>query len=242
MYSIPAEDIGVACQEEEFDLTLLKEHFQKQLDQMEPQTDELKRIPLIRKRAPAADIMDMQETNEKIGQYCQLWELYAQASCKLTRRSKISQEEAAKACKVYGPYIQDVLQQVNEIMTIFIMEKELRSLKGRGHFPIPTITPQGSKIKSSHQARKTLKAVDEEITRIARTITESERAYEKEQEEAKQQARATRSTQRTDYNFLSLNSSTPIKNTGTAENRHQPTERTTHSNPNRPITSTNQLY
>ena len=70
---------------------------------MEPPTDELKRIPLIRKRAPTADIMDMKEIEEKIGQYCQLW---VQASCELTRRSKISQDEAAKACKVYGPYEQ----------------------------------------------------------------------------------------------------------------------------------------
>ena len=110
MYSIPPKDIGVTCQQEEFDLTLLKEHFQKQIDQMEPHIDELKIIPLIRKRAPAAYIMDMKEIEEKIGQYCQLWELYAQASCELTRRSKISQNEASKACKLYGPYIRDVLQ------------------------------------------------------------------------------------------------------------------------------------
>ena len=95
-YSIPPEDIGVACQQEEFDLTLLKEHFQKKLDEIEPRTDKLKRIPLIRKGAPQADIMDMKEIEEKIAQYCQLWELYAQASCKLTRRSKILQGEAAK--------------------------------------------------------------------------------------------------------------------------------------------------
>ena len=102
-YSIPPEDIGVACQQEEFDLTPQRT-FQKQLDPMEPHTDKLKRIPLIRKRAPAAD-MDMKEIEEKIGQYCQLWELYTQASCELTRRSKISQGEAVKACKVYEPYI-----------------------------------------------------------------------------------------------------------------------------------------
>ena len=117
-------------------------------------------------------------------------------------------------------------------MTIFVMEKELRSLKGRGHFPIPTITLQGSKAENSHQVRKTLEAVDKEVTRMVTAVRESERAYEKEQEEAKQQARAMRSMQRTDYNFLSLNSSTPIKNTGTAESRHQPIERTTHFNPN----------
>ena len=53
-YSLPPEDIGVKCQQEEFNLTLLREHFQKHLDQTEPPTDELKRIPLIRKKASAA--------------------------------------------------------------------------------------------------------------------------------------------------------------------------------------------
>ena len=75
--------------------------------------EELKRIPLIQKTAAAADVMNIREIEEKIGQYCQLCELYAEASCKLTRKSKLSQEEAARACKVYEPYIQDILQQVD---------------------------------------------------------------------------------------------------------------------------------
>ena len=112
------------------------------------------------------------------------------------------------------------------------MERELRGLKNRGHFPIPTITPQGTKIENLQQARKTLEAVDKEMVGIITRIRESERAYKKGQEAAKQQTRATRSTQKTDYNFLSLNSSTPIKSTGTAENRQQPPERTTYFNPN----------
>ena len=72
---------------------------------MEHHAEELRRIPLIRKTAAAADIMDITEVEEKLGQYCQLWELYSEVSYKLTRRSKLSQEKAAKACKVYGPYI-----------------------------------------------------------------------------------------------------------------------------------------
>ena len=67
------------------------------------------------------------------------------ASCELTKRSKISLEEAANACKVLGPYIRDIMQQFEEVTTIFVMERELRGLKNRGHFPIPTITPQGTK-------------------------------------------------------------------------------------------------
>ena len=179
-----------------------------------------------------ADIMDMKEIEEKMSQYCQLWVLYTQASCELTRRSKILQNEAAKACKVYGPYIRDVLQQVDEVMTLFIMENKLRNIKGRGHFPIPTVTLHDTKIENSQQSRKTLDAVDEELVRIMNTVKEGEYTYEKEQEAAKQLARAAISTHRPEYNFTSLNSSTPIKNMGTTDNRQQPPERTTHFNPN----------
>ena len=61
-------------------------------------------------------------------------------------------------------------------------------------------------------------------------VKESEYTYEKEQEAARLQARAARSTHRPEYNFPSLNSSTPIKNTGITENRQ--TERTMHFNLN----------
>ena len=90
-YSIPVEDIGIQCQQDEFDLILLREHFQKYLDQMEAPTDELKRIPLVKKRAPTAETMDLKEIMEKMQQYCQLL-LYTQASCEFTRRSIILQE------------------------------------------------------------------------------------------------------------------------------------------------------
>ena len=59
------------------------------------------------------------------------------------------------------------------------MEKELRSFKDRGHFPMPTITPQCARIENSHQIRKTLEAVDEEIAHIIATVRESERNNEK---------------------------------------------------------------
>ena len=79
--------------------------------------------------------MDLEETEEKLQQYCQLWELYAKASCELTKRSKISQEEAANACKVLGPYIRDIMQEFKTVNTIFAMERELRGLKNRDTFP-----------------------------------------------------------------------------------------------------------
>ena len=98
--------------------------------------------------------------------------------------------------------------------TIFMMERELRGLKNRGHFPIPTITPQGTKFGNPQQAKRILEAVDEEMVEILTRIREKEKACEKGQEAARKQARTT-------HNFPSLNSSTPIKNTGTTENRQQ---------------------
>ena len=120
------------------------------------------------------------------------------------------------------------------------MEKELRGLKGRGHFPIPTTTPHGARVETPHHINKFLEAVDEEIVHIVTTVRESDRNYEKEKERARireQQTQASRSIHRPEYNFLTLNSSTPIKNMGTTafqttgnQNRHA--ERNIHFNPN----------
>ena len=147
-YSTLAEDTGIPCQVEEFDKETLREHFLGQPDDSDIQTDKLTRVPLIRKRAPMVEIMDLEEIEEKEQQYCQLWDLYTKASWELAKRSKISQEETANACKVLGPYIRDIMQEFEEVNTIFLIERELRAIKSRGHFPIPTSTPQGMKIEN----------------------------------------------------------------------------------------------
>ena len=49
--------------------------------------EELKRIPLVRKTAAAADIMDLQEIEEKVDQYDKLWVLYTDALYELARKS-----------------------------------------------------------------------------------------------------------------------------------------------------------
>ena len=75
--------------------------------------EELEKIPLVRKIAAPADVMDLEEIEDKIHKYCQLWKLYAKTSVELKRKSKLSQESAVAACKVYGLYISDMLQQVD---------------------------------------------------------------------------------------------------------------------------------
>ena len=84
-----------------------------------------------------------------------------------------------------GSYISDVLQQVDEVMKLFAMEKELRIIKNRGHFPVPLIKPQGTKIETTHDKDKVLEAVDREVVEMIKAVRESEEIYKKEQEEAR---------------------------------------------------------
>ena len=142
-------------------------------------------------------------------------------------------------CKVYGLYISDVLQQVEEVMKLFTMEKELRIIKNRRHFPVPKITPQGIKIENTKDKEKVLKAVDQEVCEILRAIRQNKENYKKEKEEAKnkkQQVKLKRQTNRSDFNFLTMSSSTPIRNnntgTHTRPNQHKQTETAVHFDPN----------
>ena len=99
-------------------------------------------------------------------------------------------------------------------MKLFTMGKELRIIKNRGHFPIPSITPQGTKIETSHDKDKVLEAIDVEVTGMMKAVRQSEENYEREQEQAKnrdKQLRLTRQTNRSDFNFITLANSTPIR-------------------------------
>ena len=89
MYSTLAKYIGIPCQEEEFGLNLLAETLEKGHDSDEHQMQDLEQIPLIREIAAPADIMDLEEIEHQICQYCRLWSLYADTSIQLKRTSKL---------------------------------------------------------------------------------------------------------------------------------------------------------
>ena len=97
----PQEDIGIPCQQEQFDLELLAEKLQSDIDTSAIHEEKLERDPMIKKIAAPADVMDLEEVEYKILQYCQLWKLYAEISIELKRKSKLSQVSAVSACKVY---------------------------------------------------------------------------------------------------------------------------------------------
>ena len=237
----PPEDIGVSCQQEQFDLELLTALLQNEKDTSTIQEEKLERIPMIKKIPGPADVMDREEAESKILQYSQLWQLYAEISVELKKKSELSQESAVAACTVYGPYISDILRQVDEVMKVFAMEKELRRIKNRGHFLVPLITPQDNKIETSHDKDKVLEAVDKEITEMLNAVKQSEENYEREQEQARirdEQLRSARQTNRSEFNFATLANSTPIRSNNT---RTDPKGVHFNTNPVRHIYSTTSM-
>ena len=74
----------------------------------------------------------------------------------LKKKSELSKESVVNACKLYGPYIMDILCQVDEVIKLFSMEKELRKIRNRGEFPVPKFTPNGIKIKTTQNKDRVL--------------------------------------------------------------------------------------
>ena len=213
-YLDPPEDIGIPCQKEQFDLEFLADALRGEHDTSMIHEEKLERIPRVKKIAGPADVMDREEAEYKICQYCHLWTLYTENSVELKRKSELSQESTVAACKVYVPYISDILRQLDEVMKIFAIEKELRLIKNRGYFPVPQITPQDNKIETSRDKNKILEAVDEEATAMLNAVRQSEGNYMKEQEQVRvrdEQLRSARQTNRSDFNYLTLANSTPIR-------------------------------
>ena len=99
-YLNPPENIGVSCQKDPFDLELLRSMLQDEQDVSIAQEETLERIPNIKKLAGPADLMSLEETEHKIHQFCQLWQLYAEISVELKRKSELSQENAVAVCRV----------------------------------------------------------------------------------------------------------------------------------------------
>ena len=52
--------------------------------------------------------------------------MYADSSVELKKKSELSQESAVAACKMYIPYISDIIRQIEEVVKIFAMEKRTK--------------------------------------------------------------------------------------------------------------------
>ena len=100
-------------------------------------------------------------------------------------------------------------------MKIFTLEKELRTIKNRGYFPVPHVTPQDSKIETARDKDKILETIDEIATAMLKAVTQSEETHIREQEQARardEQLRSVRQTDRSGFNYFTPTNSTPIRN------------------------------
>ena len=100
-------------------------------------------------------------------------------------------------------------------MKIFTIERELRLIKNRGYFPVPQITPQDTKIETTHDKNELMKDIDEIATAMLNAVKQSKENYAREREQVRardEQLRSVRQINRTDFNFLTLANGTPISN------------------------------
>ena len=147
-YLDPPENIGITCQKEPFDIESLRDTLQGKHNTGPMQEERLERIPSVKKSVGPADVMPKEEAEYKVCQYCHLWTMYADSSVELKKKSELSQESAVAACKMYVPYISDITRQMEEVVKIFAVEKELRLIKNRGYFPVPQLAPKECKIET----------------------------------------------------------------------------------------------
>ena len=99
------------------------------------------------------------------------------------------------------------------------MEKELRSIKNRGYFPLPQLAPGECKIETIQDKEVLMREIDEIAVEMLNAIKESEENNKREQEQARirdEQLRSARQTSRSDINlYPTLANSTPIRNSNT---------------------------
>ena len=131
-YLDPPENIGITCQKEPFNIESLRDTLQGECNTGPMQEERLETIPSIKELSGPADIMLIEEAKHKVRQYCHLWTMYADSSVELKKKSELSQESAVAACKMYIPYISYITRQIEEVVKIFAIEKELRVIKNRG--------------------------------------------------------------------------------------------------------------
>ena len=214
-YLSPPENIGISCQKDPFNLEFLRNMLWEEQDISMAQEESLERIPNIKKLAGPADTMSLEETEQKIHQFCHLWQLYADTSVELKKKSELLQDSAVAACRVYIPYMSDIMRQLEEVRKIFTIEKEVRTIKNRGYFPVPHINPQEEKIETAKDKDRILERIDEIAMAMIQAARQSEENLTREQEQARardEQHRSVRQTDRSGLNFFAQANSTPVRN------------------------------
>ena len=136
------------------------------------------------------------------------------------------------------PYMADITRQLEEVRKIFAIEKEVRTIKNRGYFPVPHINPQEEKIETAKDKDKILERIDELAMAMIQAARQSEENLAREQEQARardEQLRLVRQTDRSSLNFFAQANSTPVRN-----DNQEPTTKECISKPTPHVTSIQQ--
>ena len=107
----------------------------------------------------------------------------------------------------------DITRQLEEVRKIFAIEKEVRTIKNRGYFPVPHINPK-EKIKTAKDKDRILERIDEIATAMIQAARQSEENLAREQEQARardEQLRSVRQIDRSGLNFFAQANSTPVR-------------------------------
>ena len=97
--------------------------------------------------------MSLEETEQKIRQFCHLWQLYADISVELKKKSELSQDSTVAACRMYVPYMSDIPKQLEEVRKIIAIVKELRTIKKQRLLPSTTHQPTRRENRNSKRQR-----------------------------------------------------------------------------------------
>ena len=80
---------------------------------------------------------------------------------------------------MYVPYISDITCQIEEVVKIFAMEKELRLIKNRGYFLVPQLAPRECRIETIQDKETLMKEIDEVAMEMLRAIREMRKITKK---------------------------------------------------------------
>ena len=109
----------------------------------------------------------------------------------------------------------DITRQLEEVRKISAIEKEVRTIKNRGYFPVPHINPKEEKIETAKDKDRILERIDKIATAMIQAARQSEENLAREQEQARardEQLRSVRQTDRSGLNFFAQANSTPVRN------------------------------
>ena len=98
-YTDPKVDIGVVLEPDPFDTDELENHFKEQT-KVEEVEHCMERIPLMERTMSTTEVMPLEKFESNVNKFFKLCQMYGKASCELSRRSAVLEEETTRAYNI----------------------------------------------------------------------------------------------------------------------------------------------